>query len=157
MNFSFERLSEADLPFLLEVRGSCRGFLHDDRKFTLVESQSWFRNHRPEFYLLKLDGQAIGYFRTSNRSPADRSIYVGADLHAAFRGRGLAVPAYAAFFELIREQHGIAIARLEVLSHNTVAIGLYRKLGFEEVERKRAVVVRDGQPVDSIVMQLALS
>ena len=157
MALTFEPLTEVDLPFLLEVRSSCRDFLHDDREFTLAESEAWFRAQKPEFYLIRLGGEPIGYFRTSNRDPEDRSIYVGADLHPSFRGRGLATPAYLDFLQWLRDRQGIAMARLEVLSHNTVAIALYRKLGFEEVDRKAAVMVRDGRPVDSIFMRKVLA
>ena len=156
-DFTFERLAEEDLPFLLEVRNDCRNMLHDNRVFTLGECQAWFRDRQPEFYVVRYQGERVGYFRVSNRRVEDRSAYVGADLHKDFRGRGLARPAYHAFLVMLRDEQHIAVARLEVLSHNALAYGLYQKLGFIETERKNCVAVRDGASVDSIVMSKVLA
>ena len=45
---------------------------------------------------------------------------------------------------------------LEVLGSNTVASGLYTKLGFTETGRQAGVYEREGQLVDNIVMELSL-
>jgi RimJ/RimL family protein N-acetyltransferase len=154
--FVFEPLTERDLPFLLEVRNGCRNLLHDDRVFTLEECRSWFRESRPEFQIIRYAGERIGYFRLSNRNLDQGSLYVGADLHERFRGRGLAKRAYEQFFSMLKGDAHVAVVRLEVLSHNLVAHSLYKKLGFVEVGKRSAVAVRDGQSVDSIVMEKTL-
>jgi RimJ/RimL family protein N-acetyltransferase len=154
--FTIRQLMEADLPFLLEIRNECRHFLHDDRQFTLDECRHWFATQHPAFYIIEHEATPIGYFRTGGFDPAARSLEIGADLHRAFRGRGLAKPAYALFVEWLRTTQDVAELRLEVLSHNAVALGLYRSLGFEETGRRGAVAVRDGGTVDSIQMRRAL-
>src|SRR5262245_33721308 len=103
-DFSIQALTEADLPFLLEVRNECRAFLHDPREFQLADCVRWFRESRPDFRLIRYGGERIGYFRLSNHDAAGRSVYVGADLHRNFRGRGLAKPAYEELFTLLRDQ-----------------------------------------------------
>ena len=153
---TFERLEENHLPFFLEVRNECRSFLHDDRAFTLEECERWFRTGRPEYWLILLEGEPIGYFRISNRDPAERSIYLGADIHPRYRGRGLAKAAYEQFLPLLKRREDIGVVRLEVLSHNVTAQGLYARLGFVEIGRKIAFDRRNGQPVDSIVMERQL-
>ncbi|MGQ0802750.1 MAG: GNAT family N-acetyltransferase [Actinomycetota bacterium] len=150
--FAFEPLAHEDLPFLIEVRNECRNSLHDNRVFTLAECETWFREESPDFHVIRYGGERIGYFRLSHHDPENASIYVGADLHKRFRGRGLARPAYEAFLPLVKDRHRVSIAQLEVLSHNTVALALYRSLGFAEIDRKKEVAVRAGTPVDSIVM-----
>jgi RimJ/RimL family protein N-acetyltransferase len=150
--FTVARLTADDLPFLLEVRNGCSDLLHDDRKFTLQECAAWFETARPDFHIVRLDGERIGYFRLSKHDPARHAIYVGADLHPRFRGRGLARPAYEAFFEILRRSYGVTTVELEVLSHNKVALALYRRLGFAETGRKEAFAIRGGASVDSIVM-----
>jgi RimJ/RimL family protein N-acetyltransferase len=154
--FLFAHLDEDDLPFLLEVRNECRGMLHDDRVFTLPECQAWLREKKPDYYVVQHRGRRIGYFRLSNHDPAEGSIYVGADLHARFRGRGLAKSAYRAFLRFLKDRYHVRIARLEVLGHNTVAHELYKKLGFMEVDRKKEAALRNGVRVDNIVMERAL-
>jgi RimJ/RimL family protein N-acetyltransferase len=154
--FEFSPLEPEDLPFLIAVRNECRDFLHDNREFTLAESEAWLREAKPDFHIIEHDGERIGYFRLSRHDIQGRSIYVGADLHEKFRGRGLARAAYEAFLPLLTERYGVVEARLEVLSHNDVALSLYRKLGFVEVDRQEGFAVREGRPVDSIVMVRAL-
>jgi len=153
---AIEPLQESHLPFLLEVRNECRQFLHDDRAFSLEECRRWFAGTKPEFWLIRLDGEAIGYFRTGNPDRDARSIYVGADLHPRFRGRGLARAAYELFLPFLRDRLSLRVVRLEVLSHNLAAQALYRRLGFVEVDRKRAFARRGGALVDSIIMEKRL-
>ena len=150
--FEFEPLTLSDLPFLLEIRNECKDSLHDNRSFTLPDCESWFRAARPDFHLIRYNGERIGYFRISNYEPQNASIYVGADLHKAFRGQGLARQAYEAFLPLIKERYHVTTVSLEVLSHNAVAHHLYQKLGFVEVDRKEHIAIRNSKPVDSIVM-----
>jgi RimJ/RimL family protein N-acetyltransferase len=154
--FRFEPLTHQDLAFLVSVRNECRDLLHDDRAFTLADCETWFRERRPDFHVIRHDGERIGYFRLSNHHPAEGSIYVGADLHRRFRGRGLARRAYEAFLPLLKDRYHVSVVKLEVLSHNEAALALYRKLGFAEIDRHPDVTVRNGVSVDSIVMAMQL-
>jgi RimJ/RimL family protein N-acetyltransferase len=154
--FDFAPLREEDLLFLVNVRNECRDFLHDNRSFTIDECKAWFQNASPTFYIVRLRGERIGYFRLSNYTPADGSIYVGADLHRDFRGRGLARLAYLEFIPWLGERYTVSRLRLEVLSHNLIAQALYRKLGFVEVSRRKGLTKRGGTPVDSILMEKCL-
>lgn len=145
-----------DLPFLLEVRNGCRECLHDNRSFALAECQKWFLETRPDFHIIRWGGERIGYFRLGRHDPREASIYVGADLHERYRGRGLARAAYRAFLPWVKGRYHVSRVRLEVLSHNRAALALYARLGFAEIGRKRAFAIRGGTPVDSVVMELAL-
>jgi RimJ/RimL family protein N-acetyltransferase len=147
-------LSREDLPFLLQVRNECRNLLHDNRAFTLAECQTWFAETRPDFRLIQLNGAPIGYFRLSNYDSRARSVYVGADLHPAFRGRGLGRAIYRRFLPVFAAEFGLTEVRLEVLSHNARARHLYETLGFRETGRHPGVAVRDGARVDSICLAL---
>lgn len=152
----FTPLTADDLPFLIEVRNECRECLHDNRVFSLAECEQWFHSARPDFHIIRLQGERIGYFRLSHYDPERGSIYVGADIHKLHRGQGHATRAYEAFLPLVRDRYHVSRVELEVLSHNTAALGLYRKLGFVETSRKTGHAVRDGQVVDSIVMTKSL-
>jgi RimJ/RimL family protein N-acetyltransferase len=154
--FAFTPLTADDLPFLLEIRNECRDSLHDNRVFNLQDCQTWFRSTRPEFYLIWLGSERIGYFRVSNFDRASRTVYVGADLHSNYRGKGLAYDAYREFLQFLAQRYQLDAVRLEVLSHNRVAHHLYQKLGFVETGRQNDFGVRDGRAIDSIVMELRL-
>ena len=147
----------ADLPFLIDVRNECREFLHDDRAFTLDECRRWFLQSRPDFWVIMSRGQRVGYVRLSRHDTLHASIYVGADLHKQFRGRGFAKAAYAELFSFLLQQRGIRCVLLEVLSHNVRALRLYEVLGFVEIGRRKQYCLRDDVPVDSIVMRKVLA
>jgi ribosomal protein S18 acetylase RimI-like enzyme len=150
--FEFVPIEEKDLPFLIEVRNECREFLHDNRMFTLTECEQWFREKKPNFFIILLNGERIGYLRLSHYNLEEASIYVGADLHPNFRGQGLAQRVYEAFWPLLIARYHVATAKLEVLSHNAAAQHLYHKLGFVEIARHSGYALRNKSLVDSIVM-----
>src|SRR5437763_14562726 len=120
---------------MIEVRNECRDYLHDNRLFKLDECERWFRESKPDFRIIRYNGERIGYFRLSNYNPDERSIYIGADLHKDFRGRGLAKRAYESFIPALRQTYQVSTLKLEVLSHNLTAYALYQKLGFVETDR----------------------
>ncbi len=157
MVIAFREMQQDDLPFLIEVRNECRAMLHDDSAFTLDQAQAWFAAARPRFYIITYEGTAIGYFRTSHWEDANRHVSIGCDLHADYRGKGLAQAAYRAFLRFLFEDCAISKVSLEVLEHNAPARRLYRRLGFVVEYVKRQAVRRDGHDLDSIVMSMLKS
>lgn len=148
-------MKESDLDFFLEVRNSCsEKFLHDSRKFSSEDAKRWYTEKSPLFYIIKYEGERIGYFRTSNLDQKNRSIYIGCDIHENFRGKGLAFKSYLLFIPLITKKFSLDIILLEVLSTNFVAMSLYKKLGFLEKETKKEEVLKGDSLVDSIVMYI---
>lgn len=150
----FEPLSNEDLPFLLEIRNECRHFLHDDRLFSLEDSRRWFREQRPEFWKVMLNGTAIGYFRTSNHSLEAHSQMAGADLHHDYRGKGLGLLSWMRFLDWQFGELGRSRIDLEVLETNSRAYRLYLKLGFSEVAEKTRTISRADHSIKSIFMSL---
>lgn len=116
-----------DLPFLVEVRNECREWLHDPSKFTLAECEQWFLDTSPKFFILEINDECIGYFRTSKWTKD--SVYIGLDIHKNHRGNGYAVPAYKMFINMLDKK----IYYLSVLTKNKRAIHIYKKLGFETI------------------------
>jgi len=148
-------IREDDLAFLNEVRNEAAPeYLHDSRTFTLEETTNWFKNTKPKFWIIWYGGHRIGYFRTSNYSETNRNIYIGADLHKDFRGKGLAYESYCRFMPILFKELNLHKISLEVLGTNTRAIKLYEKLGFKIEGKKRDEVLKDGVWVDSIIMSI---
>jgi len=148
-------IREDDLAFLNEVRNEAAPeYLHDSRTFTLEETTNWFKNTKPKFWIIWYGGHRIGYFRTSNYSEVNHNIYIGADLHKDFRGKGLAYQSYRKFIPLIFRKYKVNEILLEVLETNHRASNLYKKLGFNVIDVKKESVLKNGVWVDSIVMSL---
>jgi RimJ/RimL family protein N-acetyltransferase len=151
----FNKLTLDDLSFLNEVRNECcEIYLHDSDKFTLEETINWFNKTKPMFWMIKLDGEKVGYFRTSNYSSKNKNIYVGADLHKNFRGKGIAYESYCKFIPMLFEKMDLHKISLEVLESNQRGINLYKKLGFKIEGIKRDEVYKNGAWVNSIMMSI---
>lgn len=129
LGFTFSPLSRDDLEFLNEVRNSASQYLHDQRKFSMDETRQWFEQRQQTgFWLIRLDKQPVGYFRTKLIGP--QAWEIGADLHESFRGQGFAKVMYRSFAQNILAPHGVSTCSLRVLKSNPRAIHVYKSLGF---------------------------
>lgn len=152
---NFKKIEKSDLSFLNEVRnGYSEEFLHDSRKFTLDQTEQWFDKFNPDFYMIFLGSERVGYFRLSNYSEANKNLYIGADISPEFKGRGLGKLSYQKFIPYIFDKYELNKISLEVLSTNQVAINLYKKLGFVTEGIKREEVYKNEVWVDSIIMSI---
>lgn len=151
---TFRELEVSDLQTLLKIRNDCVDFLHDSRKFNLDQAISWFSTLETPYYAVLLHDIMIGYYRTSNYSKNNRSIYVGMDIEKKFRGNGYAFKAYKKLLPYTFKTFNLNKISLEVLSTNLVAINLYKKLGFIQEGIKRQEIYKNNNYVDSILMSL---
>lgn len=152
--YKFTTMQHEDLPFFNEVRNLSRNFLHDNSEYTLKETEEWFSNTKPSFFIVWKDFRQIGYFRTSNLSKKNKNLYIGADIHPDFRGKGHGYSSYVEFINKVFEKNDIHKISLEVLATNHVAINLYKKLGFVHEGSKRQEVCRGDDFIDSNIMSL---
>jgi RimJ/RimL family protein N-acetyltransferase len=158
MVVGFRRLEIGDLDFLMEVRNSyAEDFLHDSRTFTLAQTCEWFIKTSPDYWTIVLGERLVGYFRLSNYSETNRNVYVGADVHPDFQGKGIATEAYRKFLPFLFQEYDLNKISLEVLASNEKAIHLYEKLGFVHEGKKRQEVLKGNAFVDSIVMSMLRS
>ena len=147
---TFNELLKEDLEFLNKVRNLSRHMLHDNKYYTLEDTTKWFDENNPEFYIIYLDEIKIGYFRTSNLIK-NESIYIGADLHPDYKGKGLAYESYLKFIPFISKKHNLKKLKLEVLSTNKIALNLYKKLNFEIVNEIE--FLRDENKIFNVIME----
>lgn len=134
--YEFRKMTIEDLDFFLEIRNECRNNLHDNSFFTLSQSKKWFSEFNPSFFIVLYNKKRIGYFRTSNWELDNKTVSIGADIHKTFRGQGHATPAYNLFMNFLVLKYEIKTFFLEVLSNNTVAIKLYKKLNFVKFSKR---------------------
>lgn len=155
MNITFRKISPNDLEFINNVRNTYAGeYLHDSRTFKLSETVNWYNSTNPDFWMIVVDALVVGYFRLSNHSTQNSTIYIGADIAPEYVGRGFAKRAYQQFIPFLFEQYNLNKITLEVLSTNTRAINLYKKLGFLQEGTKRQEVLKNEIYVDSIIMSI---
>jgi hypothetical protein len=129
-------LSIWDLPFLLEVRNdeTTRVNLENNSIFTLEECAEWFLDKTPNWYIIEVDGNSVGYIRTNKDE-------VGADIHPKHRRKGYAREAYKLY---LKDKE---YASLWVFVDN-FAKNLYTELGF--VENGNTKTIRDREYIQMI-------
>ena len=151
----FTKITCEDLSFLNNVRNLyAKEFLHDSRTFTIEESHTWLHKFKPDYWMIWEENERIGYFRLSNHSKENLNIYIGADIHPSFTGRGLGYTAYKEFMDFLFNEYCLNKISLEVLASNSRGLHLYNKLGFVEEGRKRQEVLKDDMYIDSIIMSI---
>lgn len=124
-------LTKTDLPFLLEVRNdeSTRSMLENNKIFTMDECLSWFKNHKPKWFIIKVNNFPVGYIRTNGNE-------VGCDIHPNHRKKGYAKMAYEIYLK------NKEYASLWVFEDN-FAKGLYEKLGFTLTKNSKIIRERN--------------
>jgi len=150
----FRELTEGDIPFFNSLRSKCIDYLHSPRTYSDDEARRWFRDTKPLYYILSVDGQKVGYFRTSQYSELNRHMHIGCDIAPEYRGKGIGYAAYRRFIPFVFETFNLHKISLEVLSTNTRAIALYNKLGFVVEGTRREEVFKEGVFLDSILMSM---
>ena len=130
------KLEESDLPFLLEVRNdpTTRINLENDSVFTIESCTEWFSKTNPLWYIIKVDGNNVGYIRTNGDE-------IGADIHPEHRRKGYAKEAYKLY---LKDRD---YASLWVFVDN-FAKNLYTELGF--VENGNTKTIRDREYIQMV-------
>jgi dTDP-glucose 4,6-dehydratase len=128
MNLLIRKMEVSDLDFFNRVRNECIEYLHDRVQYSLEQTIIWFKNKNPEYFILENNNEKIGYFRTSEENG---EYFIGLDIDEKFRGKKIAVPAYELFFKKNNKKDFF----LYVDEKNTRALNLYKKLGFQIVEK----------------------
>lgn len=144
-----------DIEEFIKIRNEAKEYLHNNSEFSLSDAKKWFIENNPEFYIIEIEKKIVGYFRTSNNQKD--KIYVGCDLAYDYRGIGIGYKSYVIFLEKMKKENPGKKIQLEVLSNNNRAINLYDKLGFVKIGVSDEIVIREGQQIESIIMELKLN
>jgi RimJ/RimL family protein N-acetyltransferase len=78
-------------------------------------------------------------------------LYMGIAILQAYTGRGIGKQLFEAM-EIWARAQGIHRIELTVMSHNEIAIGLYKKMGYQIEGRRVHSMLIDGQYVDEFYM-----
>ena len=138
---SFKYMNADDAEFVLQIRNDPTTVkqLHDSRVFTVEQFTEWFILTKPNWHIILNDGVPCGYVRRKDIDNG-HGLQIGIDIHPDFRQKGIATKTYQTIFNYNNQADSVKMKaysffQLEVLDTNTVAIKLYEKLGFKEINR----------------------
>lgn len=143
-----------DFDFFITLRNSCVQYLHDSRIFTGLDAFAWFQINKSNYYIVEINSERAGYFRTSNLDLINKKVCIGMDLTEKYRGVGVAPILYRVLLKHYFETVGLNKVYLEVLATNVRAKKLYEKLGFFLDGVKRQDVLTQHGYVDSLIMSI---
>lgn len=131
----------------------------EEYTITLEEEKAWIRhalNHPTTLILVaEMDGRIIGFldFAAKPKKKAAHSGEFGISVHSDFRGMGIGRSLIESLMRWAQANEHIEKVILQVFHTNSMAISLYKSLGFTEEGRfVRAVKQPSGKYVDIIQM-----
>lgn len=138
-------MSESDLDEIIAI---------EKKSFADPWSQRLFREtllfpHSVNFVLESPGGEVVGYLNLY--LIAQEGHLLNLAIHPAWRRQGLATAMLAHTIQYLRQRQALQLF-LEVREKNQSAIGLYRKLGFEVVGKRKKYYAETNE--DALVMQL---
>ena len=142
--FRIRRLTEADLPRVMEIEPAC---------FSMPWKESTFRGllrrTDTDLYAAEMDGRVVGY--AACWTVFDQSELGNVAVAPEARGLGIGGALVDVVVERVKER-GAAECFLEVRESNHVAQGIYRDRGFAVVGRRRSYYAAPTE--DALVMRL---
>jgi RimJ/RimL family protein N-acetyltransferase len=130
-SLKFVELDSSNLDFFVDLRNLVRQYLHDPREFSLDEAKIWLQTNISSDYLIVSDNEFknnIGYWRLKLLSKSN--LQIGLDIHPNFQGMGNGKRIYTCMLNHWDLNNDLKLLSLQVLSKNTRALNLYRKMGF---------------------------
>jgi RimJ/RimL family protein N-acetyltransferase len=160
---TFRFIVESDAPLLLDYINTLSRedtFIRlSGEQYTLAEEQKYVGdwlvqiNANNKIALVALDGEKVVSFATVDRLER-RSKHVGhlaISVAKEYREEGIGKEILITLLEL-SPRMGLQMIELSAYSPNKIAIGLYSKLGFNEVGRIPKKALFHGELVDEVIM-----
>lgn len=124
--------------------------LTDTRVVSEEEQRRWFKSisqSGKSWRIVIEDAEVndlIGVFRIDSFDPRNRNAMIGLDIASVKQGRGYAKIVYRWMMNYLFDELGLHRLGLVTRETNTVAVNLYRSLGFvEEGRLKEAILLND--------------
>lgn len=161
LDIGFSRLRESQLELVRTWRNSpdVARFMYNDEEIAPAQHRAWFerikRDATASYWLIELDGDPVGLANVVDldfdRNSASWAFYI-----ADPRTRGRGVGQYVEFcvLDCAFDYWNLAALNCQVLASNPDVIALHVGVGFKEVRRIPARVVRDGVPVDAFAFAM---
>ena len=154
-------IEERDLTKMVSLRADPEVWtnLGDITMINLTMQRDWFLRlltdpKRRYFVLATKKIDFIGIVRMDELNWVDRSVRVGGDIAAKYRGKGYGKRLFKLLAKYCFDYLNLERMWLLVLENNVRARALYRKSGFVEEGRQRRAVFRDGKYQDYLMLSL---
>ncbi len=149
MTWAILPATEADLQEIMALEHECFGrdaWSQQNMQLELV-------SHHTSYFVARAEGQLIAFAGLSKVAASDQSDVQTIAVDPEFRGQKLGLALMQKLLDTAANL-GAKENFLEVRADNPSAIGLYKKLGYQQIDVRRAYYQPDG--VDALIMRLDL-
>lgn len=160
-SISLRPIERGDLAFLRRMHNDPTTIanLTDATLVNEIQQERWFESMCTSATSMRLavldgNGEIIGCVRLDHYDTRNRSVQVGGDIAGSHRGKGFGSLMFEACLAYVFGVLNCRRAYLSVLETNAIAIGLYKKHGFQEEGRAVQAIYRDGKYIDYVNMYL---
>jgi len=161
MATTLRKVTKADRGLLHSWRNQdhVRFNMYTSHKITQDEHHSWFDavmiDESKKFWIIQSDGEDIGmvnlYDIDFDRSECCWAFYIG---RTDMTGKGIGSAVETRILNIVFGELKLSKLKCEVLAFNEGVIYLHKKFGFKQTGILKARVERDGEPVDSICLEM---
>jgi RimJ/RimL family protein N-acetyltransferase len=130
--------------------------LTNPNAITLDQHMSWWNSVKDNPSQIRLifevDGNKAGFTKFYSIDNTNRNCVLGADLHVAYRGKGLAKHMWKLMIDFCYADLDLHRVSLTTAEYNAIAIRTYLGLGFKEEGRLKQSLYRNNKFWDQICM-----
>jgi diamine N-acetyltransferase len=157
--------TQNDSDFFLQMKNNAvlqELLMCHPRVYSLHEINDWIARYENsnDSFLLSVFNEAkeqIGYFSIQRYQSYNKTAYFGIAIHPNFQRSGYGEKALNCLLEWARNELQLRKFLLEVVTSNTPAIKLYKKLGFREVGILREQFANGNIYQDAILMEKCIN
>lgn len=158
--FSLRPVEDSDHEWLCSLHNDPNVLqnMTNDEPITLESHLAWWEKTRrsttEERLVFCVDGARAGFTKFYSIDRRNERCILGADLHADFRGKGLARIMWSLMLERCFVEHRLNRVSLTTAEYNGVAIHVYKTMGFKEEGRFIRSLKRGATYHDEILMYM---
>lgn len=163
-DIAFRRIEESDLPTLRAWRNSreVSRYMHTDHQISESEHKAWFariqKDPRIGYWLITWNDTPVGVANLVDIEPEKKDAVWGFYLaDPATRGQGIGLYAQYCLLALVFDAWKFDTVRSEVLEINPYVLAMHEGIGFARTGRLPGRAVKDGKPVDAILLTMTRS
>ena len=164
MNLDFENILDSDQKTLELVRNwrnseEIKRYMITDHYITKSEHEKWIKNlktkNTAKAWLIKYNKKLVGLVYLSNINYKNRKTEWGVYIaDESVRGKGVGSATLYKLMEYVFDEMNFHKMNTKILENNLIALRLYKKFGFKREGRLRKQLLRDGKPINVILMSL---
>ncbi len=159
--YGLKPIEKEDLQWIKGLRNNQNNWVNLEHVFPLNMNiqENWLQkinqdNSKEYFIFTNLENKNIGLIRITDIDYINKKSCVGMDIDEKYRGQKLSYIAYELIFDYLFNYKNMNRLHLFVLESNTIALNLYKKLGFIQEGVQREAIVRDNKKFDYIMMSI---